>query len=186
MKYMNRLEQLEVAYKKENSKVAVRMLAVLMILKDGKELEYTAQTLHRCTNWVRKWVDRFKVDGLDGLYDHPRSGRPCAIPKKQMDSIVFKIMLTLFTPVMLQQTIFDSTGIKFHITYVRKIMHKYGMSAKTAQKYHINHASVSVVRSWQQRMKKRMVIINYSPPRHNQVIMRTYPCLCCCISIPSL
>jgi len=85
------------------------------------------------------------VDGLDGLYYHPRSGRPCAIPKKQMDSIMSRAMLTLFTPVMLQQIIFDSTGIKFHITHVRKIMHQYDMSAKTAQKYHINHASVTDV-----------------------------------------
>ena len=60
---------MKAAYKKENSKVAVRMLAVLMILKDGKEIEHTAKTLHRCTNWVRKWVNRFEVDGLDGLYD---------------------------------------------------------------------------------------------------------------------
>ena len=35
MKHMDKLEQLEAAYKKENSKVAVRMLAVLMVLKDG-------------------------------------------------------------------------------------------------------------------------------------------------------
>ncbi len=35
-------------------------------------------------------------------------------------------------------------------------MHQYGMSAKTAQKYHINHASISAVRSWQQRIKKRI------------------------------
>jgi len=69
---------------------------------------------------------------------------------------MFKVMLTLFTPAMLQQTIFYSTGIKFHITHVRKIMRQYGMSAKSAQKYHINHASVAAVRSWQQRMKKRI------------------------------
>ncbi len=30
------------------------------------------------------------------------------------------------------------------------------MSAKTAQKYHINHATVSAVKSWQQRIKKRI------------------------------
>ncbi len=54
MKFMDKLEQLEQAYKKENSKVAVRMLAVLMVLKDGKDLQYTAKTLHRCANWVRK------------------------------------------------------------------------------------------------------------------------------------
>ena len=153
---MNKLESLETAYKKENSKVAVRMLAVLMILKDGKDIQYTAKTLHRCTNWVRKWVERFEVDGLDGLYDHPKSGRPHTISRKRMDSIMSKVILTLFTPVMLQQTILYSTGIKFHVTHIRKIMHQYGMSAKTAQKYHINHASVSAVRSWQYRIKKRI------------------------------
>ena len=31
-----------------------------------------------------------------------------------------------------------------------------------------------------------MVIINYSPPTHNLTIMRKYPHLCCCISIPFL
>ncbi len=37
-----------------------------------------------------------------------------------------KAMLTLFTPIMLQQSIFYSTGVKFHITHIRKIMHQYG------------------------------------------------------------
>ncbi len=67
---MNKLESLEAAYKKENSKVAARMLAVLMILKDGKDIQCTAKTLHHCTSWVRKWVSRFEIDGL---YDLPRS-----------------------------------------------------------------------------------------------------------------
>jgi len=153
---MDKLEQLELAYKKEKSSVAVRMLAVLMVLKEGKELQYTAKSLYHCTNWVRKWVDRFEEYGLDGLYDLPKSGRPKTISQNKMDSIMSKAMLTLFTPAMLQQTIFHSTGVKFHITHVRKIMHQYGMSAKSAQKYHINHASTSAVRSWQQRMKKRI------------------------------
>ena len=84
---------------------------------------------------------------MDGLYDLPKSGRPKTISKKRIDSIMSKATLTLFTPAMLQQTIFYSTGVKFHITHIRKTMHQYGMSAKTAQKYHINHASVSSVRS---------------------------------------
>ncbi len=125
MTYMNNLESLEAAYKKENSKVAVRMLAVLMILKDGKELEHTAQTLHHCTNWVRKWVDRFEEYGLDGfLYDLPKSGRPGIILKKRMDSIMSKAIPTLFTLVCYSKASFIHTGVKFHITHARKIMHQ--------------------------------------------------------------
>ncbi len=84
---MNKLESLEAAYKKENSKVAVRMLAVLMILKDGKDIQCTAKTLHHCTSWVRKWTSRFEIDGL---YDHPRSGRPRTISQTRMDAIMSK------------------------------------------------------------------------------------------------
>ena len=36
------------------------------------------------------------------------------------------------------------------------------MSAKSAQKYHINHASVSAVKSWQQRIKKRILRLEKS------------------------
>ncbi len=133
------------------------MLAVLMILKDGKELEHTAQTLHRCTNWVRKWVDRFEEYGLDGLYDLPKSGRPGIISKKRMDSIMSKAIPTLLTPVMLlQQSIFYSHRNKISYNLHPKDNASVGMSAKTAQKYHINHASISAVKSWQQRIKKRI------------------------------
>ena len=69
---MNKLESLEIAYKKEKSKVAIRMLAVLMILKDGHDIQYTAKTLHHCTNWVRRWVSRFEEHGINGLYDIPK------------------------------------------------------------------------------------------------------------------
>ena len=112
------------AYKKENSKVAVRMPAVLMILKDGKDIQYAAKTLHRCTNRVRRRASRFGEYGLDGLYGLPRSGRPETVSKKGMDCIMSKATLTLFTPVMLQQSIFYSTGTRFHITHIRKIMHQ--------------------------------------------------------------
>ena len=69
---------------------------------------------------------------------------------------------TIHTCNVLQQSIFYSTGVKFHITHIRKIMHQYGISAKSAQKYHINHASISAVRSWQQRIKKRILRLEKS------------------------
>ncbi len=68
MKYMNKLESLEAAYKKEPTQVAVRMIAVLMVLKNGKDVQYVAKNLCQCTNWVRKWVGRFEEHGIDGLY----------------------------------------------------------------------------------------------------------------------
>ncbi len=68
MKFMDKLEYLKHTYKKEDSKIAARMLAVLMILKEGEELNHTAKTLRHCTDWVHKGVDRFEEHGLDVTY----------------------------------------------------------------------------------------------------------------------
>ena len=43
MKYMNKLESLETAYRKEHADVAMRMIAVLMILKNGKDVQTVAK-----------------------------------------------------------------------------------------------------------------------------------------------
>ena len=68
MKYMNKLESLEAAYRKEHTDVAIRMIAVIMILRNGKDVQTVAENLCHCTNWVCKWVGRFEEHGIDGLY----------------------------------------------------------------------------------------------------------------------
>ncbi len=79
MKYMNKLESLETAYRKEHADVAIRMIAVIMILKNGKDVQTVAENLCYCTNWVRKWVGRFEVDGLCTLQ---RSSRQINLKEK--------------------------------------------------------------------------------------------------------
>lgn len=48
-------------------------------------------------------------------------------------------------------------GHNYHITYVRKLLHRYNLTPKSAQNIHVNHASISAVRSWQYRLKPRIL-----------------------------
>lgn len=42
----------------------------------------TAKTVHR-------WRNRFEAEGIDGLLERPRSGRPTVIDKKIVDKVMF-------------------------------------------------------------------------------------------------
>ena len=56
----------------------------------------------------------------------------------------------------LQQRIRKETGVKLHITYVRKIMRQYNLSPKAPQKVHVNRAGKKAVQNWKYRFNKRV------------------------------
>ncbi len=73
------------AYKKEiDSNVKERILLVRRVRIDGQEeaSKVAERELYKSRCWAYKWLDRFDKHGLEGLKDHPRSGRPPLIPKK--------------------------------------------------------------------------------------------------------
>lgn len=53
-----------------------RRARALLLLADGVAYVETARRVGLADRHVRKWVRRFVRDGLDGLEDLPRSGRP--------------------------------------------------------------------------------------------------------------
>ena len=50
------------------------------------------------------------------------------------------------TPRILKNTIREKHGVKYHITNVRKIMHRLGMLAKTSQVVHTGRAEMEEIR----------------------------------------
>ena len=77
------------AYKKEkDSNVKERILLVKRVKIDKQEAASVAEhELNRSRWWAYKWLHRFDKDGLDGLKDQPRSGRPPDVPEDVMMQI---------------------------------------------------------------------------------------------------
>ncbi|MGC1928176.1 MAG: leucine zipper domain-containing protein, partial [Candidatus Nitrosopolaris sp.] len=72
------------AYKHEsNANVRERILLIRRITSDGKDIVLVSKELHRSRAWVYKWLKRFDKEGLEGLRDKPRSGRPPDVPKDE-------------------------------------------------------------------------------------------------------
>ena len=132
------------------------MVAVRMVRVRNMSVSETADIQGRCPNRVCNLLHRYDKEGLEGLRDLPRSGRPRRILRNVMDGIIANVAGCRITPVDLQQYIRAQAGTSFHITYVRKIMHLYNLSPKVAQKIHINRAGRKAVWNWRYYLKRRI------------------------------
>ena len=82
-------EELEKAYKKEKDpRVAARMLAVYMVYVRKQSISETTANLMRSDRWMHTWLTRFDAEGLDGLRDLLRLGRPRAILQEMISRII--------------------------------------------------------------------------------------------------
>ena len=134
------------AYKKEkDSNLKERILLVKRVKIDKQEAASVAEhELNRSRWWAYKWLHRFDKDGLDGLKDQPRSGRPPDVPKE----IMVKIRQELadsntgwdFRQVM--DLIYNKTGVRYHEVHIYRLLHKWGFKSKVPQKRFVNTASI--------------------------------------------
>src|ERR1022692_1429313 len=69
--------ELEVLYREEeHPDVKERLLLILRVEGDGMVPARVAKELHRSRPWTSLWLARYREEGVDGLKDKPRSGRP--------------------------------------------------------------------------------------------------------------
>ena len=137
--------KLDKIYKQEsNPDVKERIQLVRRIVQDKQHIEDVAKELHRCRAWAYKWYKRYNYDGLDGLKDKERSGRPPDVPKE----IMLKIRKELadsntgwdFRQVM--DSIYKKSGVRYHEVHIYRLLHKWGFKSKVPKKRFVNTASV--------------------------------------------
>ena len=133
------------AYKKEkDSNVKERILLVKRVKIDKQEASSVAEyELNRSRWWAYKWLHRFDKDGVDGLKDQPRSGRPPDVPKGVMIKIKQELAESNtgwdFRQVM--DLIYKKTGVRYHEVHIYRLLHKWGFKSKVPQKRFVNTAS---------------------------------------------
>jgi len=140
------------AYKKEkDSNVKERILLVRRVKVDKQEAASVAENeLNRSRWWAYKWLHRFDKEGLDGLKDKKRSGRPPDVPK----DVMIKIRQELtdsntgwdFRQIM--DLIYRKTGVRYHEVHIYRLLHKWGFKPKVPRKRFVNTPSVKEKRKF--------------------------------------
>ena len=115
----------EKLYRKEsNADTKERMLLVLNVVYDKHIPAQVTRDLHRSRTWASDWLKRYREEGIGGLRDRPRSGRPPDIPKE----IVYKIKNQLssskqgWTTKQVNDIIIQESGVKYHQIYIYTLL----------------------------------------------------------------
>ena len=104
---------------------------------------HAADELHRSRPWALYWLDRFSKEGIDGLKDRSKSGRPPEIPKEVAVRIRKELLESKqgWTTKQVSDMICTEGGVRYHHTHIYRILHKWGFKQKMPRKVHINTAS---------------------------------------------
>jgi putative transposase len=134
----------EKLYRSEhNTNVKERMLLVLNVVYDKHIPAQVARDLHRSRTWASDWLKRYREEGIDGLKNRTKSGRPPDIPEE----IAYKIQNQLssskegWTTKQVYDIIVRESGVKYHQIYIYTLLRKWGFKQKVPRRVHVNTAS---------------------------------------------
>jgi putative transposase len=149
---------LDNAYKREsNANVRERILLIRRIMSDGQDIGMVStEELHRSIAWAYKWLRRFDKEGLEGLKNKPRSGRPPDVPQEKLSKIRKDLSENPsgWKAKEIMNIIYERTGIRYHEVHIYRLLHKWGFSPKVPRKRFVNTASNEEKKQFQKRPRK--------------------------------
>ena len=143
-------------------KVKERMLLVLNVVYHGRIAAHVAKDLHRSRSWACQWLKRYNIQGLDGLKDIPKSGRPTELPEE----IEYEIKTILtdsnqgWTTKQVEELITKESGIRYHSNHIYRILRRWGLKQKIPRQVHIKTASAEEKDKFKKRSIKYLWTLN--------------------------
>ena len=157
-------ESFEKIYRHEqNIKTKERMLLVLNVVYQGK-VSTTAQIArdHRSKSWASDWLKRYDKEGINGLKDRTKNGRPSKISKEISYQIKKELKESNYgwTTKQVEELIIKKSGIKYHFIHIYRILRKWGFKQKVPKKVHVNTASNEEKEAFKKRQNRYLWTYN--------------------------
>jgi len=153
--------QLVNLYKKENDpKVKERLLLIIKVREDGQIPFRVAEEMHRSNPWASDWLKRYDKEGVKGLKDRTKSGRPSELSQEATYQITKELKKSNqgWTTKQVEELIIKKSGIKYHYTHIYRILRKWGFKQKVPRKVHVNTASQQEKDNFKKRSSKYLWI----------------------------
>jgi transposase len=66
----------------------VERARIVLLSRQGDTVDEIAETLGVCPDTVRRWIHRFDRQGVEGLADRPRAGRPPTYTAEEVGEVI--------------------------------------------------------------------------------------------------
>ena len=136
--------KLETMYRKEShAGLKERLLLVLKVEGDKMIPARVAKELHRSRTWTSAWLARYHKEGIDGLENRSKSGRPSKLPREVAVRIRRKLKQRKqgWTTQQVHEMIVKEGNVHYHQIYIYSLLHRWGFKQKVPRKVHVNTAS---------------------------------------------
>jgi putative transposase len=144
-------------YKKENDPMVKERLLLIIKVREDKQIPFrVVKEMHRSNPWASDWLIRYDKEGLEGLRNRTKSGRPSELTEE----ISYQIKKELkendkgWTTKQVEELIVQKSGIKYHYTHIYRILRKWGFKQKVPRKIHVNTASVEEKDAFKKRQNR--------------------------------
>ncbi|HZD35653.1 MAG TPA: helix-turn-helix domain-containing protein [Nitrososphaeraceae archaeon] len=136
--------ELETLYRKESrARLKERLLLILKVEGEGMIPARVAKELHRSRSWTSDWLTRYSKEGIDGLENRPKSGRPSKLPEEVAVKVRKKLKERKqgWTTQQVNEMIIKEGNVHYHEIYIYSLLHRWGFKQKVPRKVHVNTAS---------------------------------------------
>jgi transposase len=139
------------ARKEGDRRAAMRMLAIANEL-DGYERAEAARLAGMSDQALRDAIKRLNAEGIDGLHDRPRSGRPRRLTAEQEAQVKTDVLagpdiekdgISAFTLEDIRLLIEERHGVRYHVNHVGELMRRLGLSRQKARPSHPQNAEAA-------------------------------------------
>jgi transposase len=140
-------------------RVAKRLRAVVLN-SEGHTSGELAEILQSPRSKVSEWLQRYQTDGVNGLLEGYRSGRPSQLTEKQqqqlgdiLDSgpVAYGLDTGIWTSPMIAWVIGEEFGIQYHPGHVRRLLHAVGFSVQRPRRV-LARADAAAQDKWHRRI----------------------------------
>ena len=131
-----------------------RVVAVNMVHVNRQSPTFAAKMLGVDRGTVSDWLDAYARNGLDGLADDARPGRPPLVPRAKLEKIVGDSKR--FTAYEFVELVERRTGVKYSEQHARRLLRSLGFAVKKTPRISDRVPSREELETWQKDVEKEV------------------------------
>lgn len=153
---------------------AVERAKIILLAHQGKAVPKIARALGICSATVRMWIKRFNEQGLEGLQDRPRSGRPPQYTVEQVSQVIaaartepqsLGLPFSSWTLDRLQAYLNEEKGIPIKRTRIAELLEVEGLHWRRQETWFTPPADPEFA-----ERRERIISLYTSPPENSVVL----------------
>ena len=154
-----RLTRLSKEAEREGAYRVAKRLRAVLLNSEGRTSGELAEILQAPRSKVSEWLQRYQSQGLEGLLEGYRSGRPSELTEQQqhqlgdiLDSgpVAYGLDTGIWTSPMIAWVIEEEFGVSYHPGHVRKLLHAMDFSVQRPRRV-LARADAAAQERWQRR-----------------------------------